>query len=142
MATFGYYLASFLASVYLLVSQKKTNIWPSICATKKIKNKYTNIKVVILYVYPCIGPKKSAFWQNKYTKDGCEGKEPSHRRKTVFCVFVYLCIRAKKSQPYIVLYLIEVLGTQYQFLQSPPPKNVRRLISEYVDRKKGTDFLS
>jgi hypothetical protein len=26
------------------------------------KNKYTNKKVVILYAYPCIGPKKSPFW--------------------------------------------------------------------------------
>jgi hypothetical protein len=60
MATFGYYLASFLASVYLSVSQKETNIWPSIRATNK-KNEYTNIKVVILYAYPCIGPKKSPF---------------------------------------------------------------------------------
>jgi hypothetical protein len=63
------------------------------------KNKYTNKKVVILYAYPCIRPKKSPFWQNKYTKDGCEGKKPLHRRKTIFCVFVYLCIGAKKSQP-------------------------------------------
>jgi hypothetical protein len=84
--------------VYLLVSQKESNIWPSICATNK-KNKYTNIKVVILYAYPCIGPKKSPFWQNKYTKDSCKGKTPSHRRITIFCVFVYLCIGAKKSQP-------------------------------------------
>ncbi len=61
----------------------------------QIKNKYTNKKVVILYAYPCIGPKKSPFWQNKYTKDGCEGKNSLHRRKTVFCVFVYLCIGAK-----------------------------------------------
>jgi hypothetical protein len=91
LATFGYYLASFLASVYLLVSQKEMNIWPSIRATN-IKNEYTNKEVVILYAYPCIGPKKSPFWQNKYTKDGCEGKKPSLRRKTVFCVFVYLCI--------------------------------------------------
>jgi hypothetical protein len=77
--------------VYLLVSQKETNIWPSICATNK-KNEYTNKKVVILYAYPCIGPDKSLFWQHKYTKDGCEGKKPSHRRKTIFCVFVYWCI--------------------------------------------------
>jgi hypothetical protein len=33
LAEFGYYLVSFLAPVYLLVSQKETNIWPSICAT-------------------------------------------------------------------------------------------------------------
>jgi hypothetical protein len=98
LATFGYYLASFLASVYLLVSQKKTNIWPSIRATNK-KNEYTNKKVVILYVYQCVGPKKSPFWKNKYTKDGCEGKKPLHRRKTIFGVFVYLCIGAMKSQP-------------------------------------------
>ncbi len=32
LARFSNYLA-FLASVYLLVSQKETNIWPSICAT-------------------------------------------------------------------------------------------------------------
>jgi hypothetical protein len=63
-------------------------IWPSIRATNK-KNEYTNKKGVILYVYPCIGPKKSPFRQNKYTKDGCKGKKPSHRRKTTF---VYLCI--------------------------------------------------
>jgi hypothetical protein len=30
------------------------------------------------------GQLKSPFWQNKYTKDGCEGKKPSHTRKTVF----------------------------------------------------------
>ncbi len=53
--------------------------------------------MVILYVYPCISPKKSPFWQNKYTKDGCEGKKPLHRKKPSF---VYLCIGAKKSQPY------------------------------------------
>jgi hypothetical protein len=35
LATFGYYLASFLASVYLLVSQKEMNIWPSIRTTNK-----------------------------------------------------------------------------------------------------------
>ncbi len=35
LATFCYYLASFLASVYLLVSQKETNVWPSIRATNK-----------------------------------------------------------------------------------------------------------
>ncbi len=63
----------------------------------------------ILYVYPCICPKKSPFWQNKYTKDGCEGKKPSHRRKTVFCVFVFLCIGAKKSQPYQQFFGIGVL---------------------------------
>jgi hypothetical protein len=33
LATFGYCLASFLASVYLLVSQKETDIWHSIRAT-------------------------------------------------------------------------------------------------------------
>jgi hypothetical protein len=84
--------------VYLLVSQKETNIWPSICATNKKMN--TQIKtVVIFYAYLFIGPKKSPFWQNKYTKDGCKGKKPLHRRKTVFCVFfVYLYIGAKKSQ--------------------------------------------
>ncbi len=38
LATFGYYLASFLASVYLLVSQKEMNIWPYIHATNKKKN--------------------------------------------------------------------------------------------------------
>jgi hypothetical protein len=43
LATFGYYLACLLASVYLLVSQKETNFWPSICATIQIKKKeYTN----------------------------------------------------------------------------------------------------
>jgi hypothetical protein len=98
LARFSNYLGFFLASVYLLVSQKETNIWPFICATNK-KNKYTNKKVVILYAYPCIGPKKSPFFLNKYTTDGCKGKKPLHRRKTVFCVFVYLCIGAKKSQP-------------------------------------------
>ncbi len=55
--------------------------------------------MVILYVYPCIGPDKSLFWQHKYKKDGCEGKKPLHRWKTVFGVFVYWCIGAKKSQP-------------------------------------------
>jgi hypothetical protein len=65
------------------------------------KNIHIQIKkVVILYAYPCIGPDKSLFWQRKYTKDGCEGKKPLHRRKTIFCVFVYWCIGAKKSQPY------------------------------------------
>jgi hypothetical protein len=43
--------------------------------------------------------KKSPFLQNKYTKDGCEGKKPLHRRKNIFCVFAYPCIGAKKSQP-------------------------------------------
>ncbi len=62
------------------------------------KNEYTNKKVVILYAYPCIGPKKSPFWQNKYTKDGCEDKKPSHRRKTVFCVFVYrTCVSGQRN---------------------------------------------
>jgi hypothetical protein len=89
-------LFGLLFSVCVFVGiPKKTNIWPSICATNK-KNEHTNKKVVILYVYPCIGPKKSPFWQNKYTKGGCEGKKPLHRRKTIFCVFVYLCIGAKK----------------------------------------------
>jgi hypothetical protein len=41
LATFGYYLASFLASAYVLVSQKETNIWPFIHATNK---KNTQIK--------------------------------------------------------------------------------------------------
>ncbi len=40
-----------------MISQKETNIWPSIHATNE-KKEYTNKKVVILYVYPCIGPKK------------------------------------------------------------------------------------
>jgi hypothetical protein len=97
LARFSNYLALFLASVCLLVSQKETNIWPSICATNK-KNKYTTKKLFILYAYPCIGPKKSPILQKKYTKDGCKGKKPSHRLKTIFCVFVYLCIGAKKSQ--------------------------------------------
>jgi hypothetical protein len=35
LARFSNYLAFFLASVYLLVSQKETNIWPSIRATNK-----------------------------------------------------------------------------------------------------------
>jgi hypothetical protein len=39
------------------------------------------------------------FWKNNYTKDGCKGKKSLHRRKTIFCVFVYLCIGANKSQP-------------------------------------------
>jgi hypothetical protein len=73
LAAFGYYLASFLASVYLLVSQKETNIWPSVCATNK-KNEYTNKKWSFCNVHPRIGPKKSSFLQNKYTKDGCKGK--------------------------------------------------------------------
>ena len=45
--------------------------------------------MVILYAYPCIGLDKSLFWQQKYTKDGCKGKKPSHRKKPSF---VYLCI--------------------------------------------------
>ncbi len=46
----------------------------SICATNK-KSKYTNKKwSLFCNVYPCIGPKKSPFLQNKYTKDGCKGK--------------------------------------------------------------------
>ncbi len=72
--------------MYLLVSQKETNIWPSICATNK-KNKYTNKKAVILYAYPCIGPKKSPFWQNKYTKDGCDAQKKN--RLLCICVLVY-----------------------------------------------------
>ena len=56
------------------------------------KNKYTNKKWSFCNVYPCIGPKKSPFLQNKYTKDGCKGKSPSHRRKTVFYVCACLCI--------------------------------------------------
>jgi hypothetical protein len=52
---------------------KYGNIWPSIRATNK-KNKYTNKKWSFCYVYPCIGAKKSPFLQNKYKKDGCEGK--------------------------------------------------------------------
>jgi hypothetical protein len=79
---------------------KKRQIFGLLFMLQIKKNEYTNKKVVILYVYPCISPKKSPFWQNKYTKDGCEGKKPLHRRKTVFCVFVYWCsIGAKKSQP-------------------------------------------
>jgi hypothetical protein len=73
LATFGYYLASFLASVYLLVSQKETNIWPSIRATNK-KNEYTNKKWSFCNMYPCISAKKSPFLQNKYTKEGWKGK--------------------------------------------------------------------
>ncbi len=30
-------------------------------------------------------------------------KKPSHGRKAVFCVFVYWCIGAKKSQPYCTI---------------------------------------
>jgi hypothetical protein len=51
------------------------------------KNEYTNIKWSFCNVYPCIRANKSLFLQNKYTKDGCEGKKPLHRRKTIFCVF-------------------------------------------------------
>jgi hypothetical protein len=77
---------------------------------KKRIHKYKKV-VVILYAYPRIGPKKSPFLQNKkYTKDGCEGKIPSHRRKTVFCAFVYLCIGAKKSQPRERSHLARVRG--------------------------------
>jgi hypothetical protein len=43
--------------------------------------------------------KEITFLQNKYTKDGCKGKKPLHGRKTVFCVFEYRCIGAKKLQP-------------------------------------------
>jgi hypothetical protein len=66
LATFGYYLASFLASLYLLVSQKEMNIWPFICATNK-KNEYTNIKWPFCSVYLCIGSNKSPFLQNEYS---------------------------------------------------------------------------
>jgi hypothetical protein len=59
------------------------------CYLQIKKNEYTNKNGVILYAYPCIGPDKSLFWQHKYTKDGCKGIKPSHKRKTVF---VYLCI--------------------------------------------------
>ncbi len=65
LARFSNILASFLASVYLLVSQKETNIWPSTCATNK--NGYTNKKWSFCNVYPCIGAKKSPFFQNKCT---------------------------------------------------------------------------
>jgi hypothetical protein len=47
LSTFGYYLAPFSASVHLLVSQKETNIWPSISATNKKRN--TQIKMVIFW---------------------------------------------------------------------------------------------
>jgi hypothetical protein len=78
----------FSVCVFVGTPKMKTNIWPSICATNK-KNEYTNKKVVILYAYPCIDPDKSLFWQNKYKKDGCKGKNLRTEEKPSF---VYLCI--------------------------------------------------
>ncbi len=42
------------------------------------------------------------FWQQKYTKDGCEGKNIRTEEKPcfVYLCIVYWCIGAKKSQPY------------------------------------------
>jgi hypothetical protein len=39
----------------------------------------------------CVFTKKPVFGQNKYTNEGCKGEKGLHRRKTVFCLFVYLC---------------------------------------------------
>jgi hypothetical protein len=69
------------------------------------KTEYTNEKVVILYAYPCIGPDKSLFWQHKYTKDGCEGKNLCTEEKLSF-VYEYWCIGAKKSQPKLMVAIV------------------------------------
>ncbi len=92
-------LFGILFSICVLVGNPQNRQIFGLLFVLQIKNEYRNKKVVILYAYPCIGPDKSIFWQHKYTKEGCEGKKPSHRRKTIFCVFVYWCIGAKKSQP-------------------------------------------
>ncbi len=73
LMTFGYYLASFLASVNLLVSQKETNIWLSIRATNK--KTYTQIKNGHFVMCICVLVQRNHhFLQNEYTKDGCKGK--------------------------------------------------------------------
>jgi hypothetical protein len=61
-----------------------------ICATNKILriNKYKSCHFVMCI---CVFTNKTVFRQNKYTKDGGEGEKSSHGRKTIFCVFVYLC---------------------------------------------------
>ncbi len=42
-------------------------------------------------MFICVFTTEPSFRTKKYTKDGCEGERSSHGRKTVFCIFVYLC---------------------------------------------------
>jgi len=58
-------------------------------------------------------PKQSLFGQNKYT----ERKKTLQRWKTVFCVFVYLCIcvRAKEITADVTLYHLAICATKSMF---------------------------
>jgi hypothetical protein len=87
--TFGYYLVSFLASVYLLVSQKETNIWPSIHTTNKKKPK-TQIKKLSFCMRIRVSVQRNhLFGKTKTQKTAAKVKNLRTEEKPSF---VYLCI--------------------------------------------------
>ncbi len=72
--------------MYLLVSQKETNIW--ICATN-IKKEYTNKKWSFFNVYPCISAKKGVGYgmeMNLYKSRISDGVLVQKRNRMSRCV--------------------------------------------------------